>query len=183
MRLDTLYKRNTNPNLYQEAEYTNNCGSFALGIEGWYCPYIIEDDDVEDALWQYTELERMEWIEGLVSDGYTREDIMESVIERDFDFILKTCPWLVPISEKELDPKDRVIAYRLSMDDSVEPEEFSVDNDMDFHFRVLIDGVWWEKNGGGPVHKVADPDNDVWIAESWLIYDGPIKYAKFREGA
>ena len=31
MRLDTLYKRNTNPKLYEEEQDYQNCGSFALG--------------------------------------------------------------------------------------------------------------------------------------------------------
>ena len=178
MILEQLYKRNTNPKLYQENEYGTNCGSFALGVDTWYCPYI-EDDDVDDELWQYTERERLLWIDELVQEGFAIDEIMEDITDRDFEFILKTCPWLEPISEEEIYNGGRVIAYRLSMEVPEEREEFDADNDMDFHFRVLIDGEWWEKNGACAVHKVDDPD--VWEVDDWLVYDGPIRYARFRD--
>jgi hypothetical protein len=177
MELNQLYRRNTNPKLYQENEYGTNCGSFALGVDKWYCPYI-EEDDVDDDLWPYTEYERINWIEELVREGHDREEIMEDIIDRDFDFILMTCPWLEPISENEIDEKDRVIAYRLSMEIPNEREEFDVDEYMDFHFRVMIDGEWWEKNGSTEVHRVEDPSS--WEVDDLLVYDGPIRYAKFR---
>jgi hypothetical protein len=59
-----------------------------------------------------------------------------------------------------------------------EREEFDVDEYMDFHFRVMIDGEWWEKNGATGVHRVEDPSS--WEVDDWLVYDGPIRYAKFR---
>ena len=111
----------------------------------------------------------------------TKEEIMASLIERDFEFILKTCPWLVPIDEDEISENDRVIAYRLSMEIPDEREEFDMDEDTDFHFRLFINGEWWEKNGASPIHKVAEPDTDIWEVDEWLIYDGEIRYAKFRE--
>ena len=180
MELNQLYKRNKNPKLYQENEYGTNCGSFALGVEGWYCPYI-EDDNVDDTLWPYTEYERINWIEDLVIDGHDREEIMEDVIDRDFEFILKTCPWLEPIDEEEVYDGGRVIAYRLSMEIPDGREEFDVDECMDFHFRVLIDGEWWEKCGATSVQKVEHPENENWEIDDWLVYDGPIRYARFRQ--
>ena len=182
MELKKLYNRNSNTKLYEEEAYNTNCGSFALGVEEWYVPYI-EDCDLgsyDDPLWQYAESERRDYMEELAREGYTAEEIMEAVIEKDFEFILKTCPWLSPINEDEIDLKDRVIAYRLSIDMPEDGYEFDADDDTDFHFRVLIDGKWWEKNGGGPVHQVVDPDNEVWEVDEWLKYEGPIKYAKFR---
>ena len=182
MELEKMYKRNTNPKLYEEEQDLQNCGSFALGIDGWYCPYIerLGPED-EDALWQYEEYERTHWMEELVNDNLEREEVMLDIIEKDFEFILKTCPWLEPIDEDEVYNGGRVIAYRLSMNIPDERSEFDVDEDTDFHFRVLIDGEWWEKNGAGPVHKVDDPDCDVWEVDDWLVYDGPVRYAKFRQ--
>jgi hypothetical protein len=87
----------------------------------------------------------------------------------------------VPIDEDEISENDRVIAYRLSMEIPDEREEFDMDEDTDFHFRLFINGEWWEKNGAGSVHKVEYPDADVWEVDEWLIYDGEIRYAKFRE--
>ena len=113
----------------------------------------------------------------MLSDDYSREEVMECVIERDFEFILKTCPWLVPIDEEEINAKDRIIAYRLSLEVPDNLDDFDMDEYSDFHFRVLVDGEWWEKNGAGPVHKVENPD--IWEVDDWLVYDGPIRYAKF----
>ena len=180
MELDKLYKRNTNPKLYEDAVEETNCGSFALGVEGWYSPYFPYGERADDdALWQYEEDERANWISELVCEGFDKEEIMEAVIDRDFEFILKTCPWLIPIDEDEIDDKDRIIAYRLSMEIPNEREEFDVDSDMDFHFRVLIGGEWWEKNGASPIHKVYSAIDDPWEVDDWLIYDGPIRFARF----
>ena len=182
MKLENMYKRNANPKLYEEEQDLQNCGSFALGVDGWYCPYIEHlDVDEDDELWQYEKRERICWIEDLVAEGYSRKSIMLDLIDRDFEFILKTCPWLTPIDEEDVYNGGRVIAYRLSMNIPDEREDFDVDNDMDFHFRVLIDGVWWEKNGAGPVHKVEYPDAEDWEVDDWLVYDGPIRYARFEE--
>jgi hypothetical protein len=105
---------------------------------------------------------------------------MEIILERDWEFILKTCPWIRPISKENIDPKDRVIAYRLMMEE-VEPKEFDPDLNTDFHFRVLIDGEWWEKNGEGPIHLCDSfTDESPWENGS-LVYDSLIKYAKFKE--
>lgn len=180
-KLNELYKRNSNPALFEEEPSETNCGSFALNVTEWYTPYITEDIDEDDEMWQFEEYERERWIMELLADGWSREDVMETVIDRDFEFILMTCPWLVPISEDEIDEQDRVIAYRLSMTVPDEVDDFDADACMDFHFRVLIDGEWWEKNGAGMVHKVDYPDEDIWEVEEWLIYDGPIKYAKFKK--
>ena len=183
MRLDTLYKRNTNPALYYEQESWHNCGSFALNVKGWYSPYIAEDEDLDEdsELWPYAETARAEYARELVLEGYDREEVMEIITLQDFEFILKSCPWLRPIREDEIDPKDRVIAYRLSLEIPDDLDEFNIDEYGDFHFRVLIDGEWWEKNGACGVHKVDQEINDVWEVDDWLIYDGPIRYAKFIE--
>lgn len=185
MTLNTLYKRNSDPGIFYGATTlgTLNCGSFALDVDKWYCPYIENDDEIgeDDYLWRFEEYERECWIIDMLEDEIDRLDVMEAVIDRDFEFILKTCPWLEQIDEDEIDLKDRVVAYRLSMMVPSEASEFDVDSDMDFHFRVLIDGEWWEKNGNGPVHKVEDPEADVWEVEDWLVYDGPIRYARFKE--
>ena len=129
MRLDTLYKRNTNPKLYEEEQELQNCGSFALGVDGWYCPYIENDEEVcEDGeLWRYAEGERIDWIESLVAEGHDREEIMEDVIERDFEFILMTCPWLEEIQLEDMRKTDRVIAYRLCLNIPDEREEFDME--------------------------------------------------------
>lgn len=182
MRLDKLYKRNSNPDLFEEECSDTNCGSFALNVTEWYTPYITDDSvDEDDELYQYAEWERANYAYELLQEGYSTMEVMESLTEKDFEFILLTCPWLVPIDETEINYElDRVIAYRLMLEAPNDVSEFDMDEGSDFHFRVLIDGTWWEKNGAGPVHEVEYPDSDVWEVDEFLVYDGPVKYARFK---
>ena len=181
MILEQIYQRNSNPNIFYEKEQELNCGSFALNVTEWYVPYI-EEADVDDyESMMYTADERDFRISELFRDGYSREEVMLDILDRDFEFILKTCPWLEPIERDEINIDDRVIAYRLSMMCEDYPDDFDPDRDMDFHFRVLIDGEWWEKNGAGEVHYVTCKTNDEpWVVSEDLIYDGEIRYARFK---
>lgn len=187
MELNKLYKRAGRLLDYYGEDGIDylNCGSFALDVDRWYCPYIEDDDDIseDDELWQYTETARREWIEELVQEGVPREEIIMEVLDRDFEFILKTCPWLEQIGAEDINKEDRVIAYRLSFELPSTPEDFSVEGDTDYHFQVQIGGRWWEKNGTCAVHKVPEPDvNEPWVVDKYLKYDGEIRYARFRKG-
>ena len=183
MQIDQLYIRNSDPTLFEKDQANTNCGSFALNVTEWYTPYLIDNDtSIDDGnLSYYTEMDRNDWAYELVQDGYSVQEVMEFLIEKDWEFILKSCPWLIPIHKEEIVPTDRVIAYRLSLELPDKLSEFDLEENGDFHFRVMIDGEWWEKNGGGPIHKVEEMNEEPWEAEKWLVYTGPIKYAKFRE--
>ena len=184
MRLDTIYKRNTDPGLFLNKESETNCGSFALNVTDWYLPYLEGSVGEDDELLMYEVDERMRFAYDLAQEGYSAMEIMEVITDRDFEFILKTCPWLIPISEKDAlsaDPKERIVAYRLSLEIPDELEDFDIEENGDFHFRVRIDGDWWEKNGASAVHKVEEAITDIWEVDDWLVYSGPIKYAKFRQ--
>lgn len=181
MRLDTLYKRNTHPNIYKDSPSVVNCGSFALDVDTWYCPYLEDDSDLEEGVWQYTDSERRRFVYDLIEDGYSAEEIAEVLIEKDFEFILKTCSWLVPVKKEDITINDRAIAYRLSIMIPDDPADFDYDSDTDFHFCAFINGEWWEKNGESAVKKIGlKLDEEPWEVEDWLVYDGPIKFAKFR---
>lgn len=182
MQIDQLYIRNSDPTLFEKNPTNTNCGSFALNVTEWYSPYLIDDVYIDDIdLSDYTEMDRNSWAYELVQEGYSVQEIMEYLIDKDWEFILKSCPWLVPIRKEEINPADRVIAYRLSLELPNELSDFDLEENGDFHFRVMIDGEWWEKNGGGPVRKVEEMNEEPWEAAEWLVYTGPIKYAKFRE--
>lgn len=183
MKYNELYKRNSNPDFWDtdEAERKCNCGSFALNLTRWFAPYLdeseIEDMDDVDA-YQYSTYEREHLMEELLCEGYDREDVMDIILERDWQFILMTCPWLIPIQREDIGGNDRVIAYRLMLED-VDPDGFDADLHTDFHFRVLIDGEWWEKNGASPIRYCGTfADEEPWRCETW-VYDSNIKYAKF----
>ena len=75
MRLDKLYKRNSDPELFFEEPGETNCGSFALNVIEWYTPYITDDSvDEDDELYQYAEWERANHAYELAQEGYTAED-------------------------------------------------------------------------------------------------------------
>ena len=182
MQLDKIYKRNSDPGLFKENESGTNCGSFALNVTEWYTPYI-EGNVEEDYLWKYEVDERARWAYDLLQDGYSAMEVMEDITERDFEFILMTCPWLEPIDLDEMRDTDRVIAYRLSMEVPGDVSEFDMDECGDFHFRLFEDGEWWEKNGAWPVRRVfGGLTEDPWVYDdtgTLLVYDGPIRYARF----
>lgn len=185
MKYDELYARNSRPDFWESewAKNTCNCGAFALNLTTWFAPYLCESeiDDMDDVnAYQYGCSEREHIMEELLLEGYDREDVMEIIARKDWEFILMTCPWLVPVSREEIQPGDRAIAYRLMLE-SVEPLEFDADIHTDFHFRAYINGGWWEKNGAGPIiYCGAYADESPWHYHS-LTYDGAVRYAKFVE--
>ena len=183
MKYNELYKRNTFPEFWEEEEATEecNCGSFALNLTTWFVPYLDEHeiDKLDDiGAEQYGCFERECYMEELLLEGYDREDVMDIIIERDWEFILKACPYLKTITKEEINDTDRIIAYRLMLEEC-EPLEFDPDKHADFHFRVRIGGTWYEKNGNGPIHSCGTfTDESPWHCETWM-YDSKIKYAKF----
>ena len=183
MKYNELYMRNTRPDFWEDDSniYRCNCGSFALNLTTWFAPYLyeseIEDMDDDDAF-MYGDNEREHYFKDLLEEGYDREDVMASVIEKDWEFILKTCPFLKPIRADEINDTDRIIAYRLMLEE-VDAEDFDTEIHTDFHFRVCIDGEWWEKNGSGPIHSCGRfADESPWHCADW-VYDSEVKYAKF----
>lgn len=165
------FMRNTNPKFWNEPRSYCNCGSFALDVAETVLPY---DNDLD-----YTEEERDYAIEDMLDTGMSREEVMEVIAERDFDAILKYCDWLEPIELEDARPEDRVVAYRIFI--TFDEDRWSIE-DQDFHFRVRINGFWFEKNGGGPVRCCNDEDQLApWVcAGGELVYDSVIKYGRFR---
>ena len=91
MQIDQLYIRNSDPTLFEKDQANTNCGSFALNVTEWYTPYLIDNDtSIDDGnLSCYTEMDRNDWIYELVQDGYSVQEIMEFLIEKDWELILK----------------------------------------------------------------------------------------------
>lgn len=186
MKYNELYTRNTAPDFWDNDDNVSNCncGSFALNLTSWFAPYLYDgagkDFGEEDERFF---LEDREWLMcDMLTNGCDKYEIMDCITERDWEFILKACPWLEPIRYEQISDDDRVIAYRLMFDDYGGSSCFDPEEDTDFHFRVLIDGKWWEKNGSGPIH-LCEIDEDIeepWKCGEW-VYDGCIKYARFKE--
>lgn len=196
MKIEELYHRNKKPvfdiaakdEIDFDTNYIYNCGSFALDVDKWFCPYIDEEelnelneDGLHDDLYRFLEHERDCTWEELYLQGCTRLETIKCMLEQDWEFITRTCTWLKTITKDEIAPGDRIIAYRLHMAD-VDRENFDALDHTDFHFRVFIDGSWWEKTGQYPIQELGpELDEEPWDCGGGLVYEGPIKYAKFRK--
>lgn len=171
--MEQFYTRNNDPRFWQNQGNTRsyNCGSFALNAASWFAPY----DNGND----YTEATREQLFRDLLDEGYEREDVMDFVLRRDQEEILRACPWLEPVLPDEVSKEERLIAYRISFSYGDFFEGFI---DEDFHFRVRIGGFWFEKCGVDPI-KFCDNQNiqENWVTTPWLIYDSEIVYFRIRQ--
>lgn len=166
------YERNKNPKFWSKHHDDCNCGSFALDVTDWFCPY----DNGGD----YTLESRDELFIDLMNEGYSREDVMSQIMQYDVAEILRVCPWLEIISNPEdIADNERVIAYRLSL----KKEDFDEGEiDEDFHFRVRIGGFWFEKCGMDAIRFC--PNQNVeeaeWLSSDNLVYDGEIIFFRVK---
>lgn len=164
VREDYLNKKKTRnqDNTYQ-SEY--NCGGYALRTFSWFYP--------DDAGTGFDWAEREDVIQEMICDGYDDEDIYEVILNRDVEYMLKVLPTL---SIYKGDPKtyqekegEELIAYRIY----INTEE---DDDNDFHFMVLRNGHWREKNGNQNIKFCLPP----WRGSVWsyptIDYDSEIVY-------
>ena len=164
------YKRNKDPNFWNEEHVNCNCGSFALNVTSWVTPY--DNDEY------YTDEYRLEFIDELLNEGYNRHEIMHELLDLDSQSLLSNFLWLEPISLEEALPTDRVVAYRIHLD---EGSLIDGEIDDDFHFRVRINGFWFEKCGCCGVQFCGtEADEKPWHTARYLNYDSEIRYFRFR---
>ena len=165
------YIRNTNPTFWKEEHRDCNCGSFALNVTSWVTPY--DNDDF------YTDSQRTSMIEEMYDEGFAIEDIAETVVELDVNAILRACPWLERVSLDETTSNDRVVAYRIYID---EDALLAGEIDDDYHFRVRINGFWFEKCGEEPIRFCGTfADEAPWHISPFLVYTSKVIYFRFKE--
>lgn len=175
MQKNKRYELNTNPDLWKTHSTGHNCGAFALNIDGWVTPYcpIDDEDDEEDSGYL-----RSSVIEEMYEDGLSIDEITDALLALDSEMLLAACPWIERINLEDARPDDRVIAYRVFVDeDSLEEGEI----DDDFHFRVRINGFWFEKCGQDPIRFCGTfADEAPWYVTPYLIYDSEVIYFRFK---
>lgn len=158
-----------------------NCGGFALSIYDWICPYVRTDDsiqkyDLPDGT--YTDEEREAIMINLINDNWTEADIEEEILRCDVNFLLDEYPFLAPVELSECDPTETVIAYRIFV--RVD-EEFGCIEDTDFHFKVRINGFWFEKMGSDPVRPCSLDEDEPWLMSNTdTKYTSRIEYFTIR---
>ena len=158
-----------------------NCGGFALSIYDWICPYVRTDDstqkyDLPDGT--YTDEEREFIMDHLIEEGWTEEDIEEEILRCDVNFLLDEYPFLEPVELNECDPTETVIAYRLFV---CVDDELGMVEDTDFHFKVRINGFWFEKMGSDPVRLCNLDEHEPWVLNSGTMYTSRIEYFTIRK--
>jgi hypothetical protein len=166
-----FYIRNTNPLFWLQKRKRCNCGSFAMNMTSWFTPY--------DNNSKYTEPIRSGIIRDMYEEGYSKEDIYEEILERDCKEILRTCPWIEQIELEEARWWDKLIAYRIWFDEDALTMVDTVDDD--FHFRIRICGLWFEKCGEDPIRfcgfRAAKKE---WKTSEYLIYDSRTIYFRYK---
>ena len=152
-----------------------NCGGFALKTFNWLTPYTDEVDDDNDP---YTEVDREDFIDSLYEDGFDDNFVSYELVFEDTHHILKRFPFLEQIELEDARPEDTIIAYRVF---TKWDESYDCVADTDFHFKVRLNGFWFEKMGGGEICLCdLNPDEkQAWIYNDDWAYISPIVY--FRD--
>ena len=152
------YTRNSDLTYYTFNRARANCGSYALRLNEWYDP--------ED-YFEQLEGDTYEWVEQMALNGYDDYEISNIYIDilvegmlKEFDGELELCDGRAPSTEdKEL------IAFNgfATCDD-----DYNID--IDFHFKVLRDGLWSEKPGMDDVRFCELDDWGKYIGEPIYMY-------------
>ena len=108
--MEQFYIKNNNPDFWKKERTNCNCGGFALNTQSWVCPY---DHDEE-----YTDDSRTQIIRDMYEEGFSKEAIMEAIMILDQESLLRSCSWIEPVLPEEILPNDRVVAYRLFLDET-----------------------------------------------------------------
>lgn len=170
MSIRSFFIRNRNPKFWNQERPGYNCGAFALNTPSWVKPYDLNDE--------YTEESRYNLIQEMMDDGFDRATIMETVLMADQEALLGACSWIEPVLKEEIRPEDRVIAYRLMLESNAF-EAGEIDDD--YHFRVRINGFWFEKCGQDPIRFCGIfADEAPWHVTPYLVYDSEVIYFRFK---
>lgn len=118
-------------------------------------------------------------IRDMYEEGFSKEAIMEAIMVLDQESLLRSCSWIEPVLPEEISPNDRIVAYRLFLDETA--LEFGIVEE-DYHFRVRINGFWFEKCGHDPIRFCGtELEEGPWITTPFLIYDSDVCYFRFKE--
>lgn len=139
-----------------------NCGGYALGVNGWYEPYTLEQ--LQDLAVAFMDLKvpKESFYIGMTT-------LLSYKVWSDFPYTVSILNY--PFEYPK--PTEDLIALRVGCSNYGEVESAS-DLDIDFHFRLFgKENYWTEKNGNHEPTKVEGDIFDVWEGSS-IIYDSPI---------
>lgn len=167
-------------------EYLFNCGGFALGLIEWVTPYVncdkceykkenlpITDWDELCDNCEESRYARLDFIEYCI-DRYDLDASLQTIIESDAKMLMRKYNFLQRVDATVCEKYEKIIAYRIGIKITEDSDEI----EQDFHFRVKVNGKWYEKCGAGAITE-ADIDNSN-INQPWCVadftYDSPIIY-------
>lgn len=133
---------NNNQHLW-EAEY--NCFTFALNIPNgeWGRPYSKSTDRIISEAFENEETEVYDIEEFLVQKA-------EEFLKNKYNIRVLDIKNIGSVDFE----KEEIIQYRVGYEQLSDQNmgRFGLGYDFDFHFKVLRNGQWQEKNGGLPIH-------------------------------
>ena len=150
------YTVNSDPTYYNQFNGKANCGSFALRLKEWYDPeveFIDEVGDISD--WIRDMIEESDYTEYELSEIYS--DCLVKRILYDFEGEIEHCEGYPP----ETDDKELIAFSTYCLYDG----EYGLS---DFHFKVLRDGVWQEKQGTN-TPQICDENDWGWYTSD-IVY-------------
>ena len=163
-----------------------NCGGFALGLIEWVTPYIscnncvyvkenlpITDwDELCDSC-EESQYARLDYIEYCI-DSCGLDTALQIIIKSDVRMLVNKYPFLQRIDASDCIKYNKIIAYRIGVNIFEDSDEI----EQDFHFRVKINGKWYEKCGAGAIKEINI--NESSINQPWqvadFVYNSPIIY-------
>ena len=149
-----------------------------MGVYDWILPYDRGDEeDEEDA--------RCDFVYNKNQEGdYTNTDLANMLLEEDIEYLLETYEDLIDNldSLEEADDDDIVIAYRVCVYNNVDWFD-CCDVVTDFHFKLRVDGQWYEKQGGAPVHECDLKPDEFWYipGDDEIEYNSDIHYFRRKK--
>lgn len=155
------YNRSNGRNVDNSNTDEYNCAGFALRTYSWYCP---NENPLREIFEDYFERGRDDF------DGIMNEvtDMMVDTMLTDFDGQLRVIE-----DASEVFPDEELIAFRVAANyDEIDYDpDFA---DFDFHYQVLRDGRWQEKNGDSPITCCDSPIGSEYWDAGWIVYNGPM---------
>lgn len=97
------------------------------------------------------------------------------IVDNDIEFLINRYPFLQIVDDiTQTAATDKIIAYRIFIDYDYGDEYIY---DQDFHFRIRVNGKWYEKIGSSEIFEINDYSEEPWTY-SMSTYDSKIVYLK-----
>ena len=110
----------------------------------------------------------------LFDEGYLEEEIEEYILQKDTEFLLRKYQFLTETTLEDYARDEDLIAYRIFVKTNGEYVE-----DTDFHFKIRVNGFWFEKMGASDV-TICDLNPDKSWSTGNLNYKSRIVYFKTK---